>query len=170
MVNIGATATDNVGVTRVDLRVNGVTAASTNVAPYQFAWDSTTALNGPVAWTAVAFDAAGNSTTSPAIALSVSNAPANDTTPPSLDFIDPVDGAVVTRLTRIKTLATDNSGSTGITQMLYIDGALKITANSDSLEYRWSDRKVAPGVHTILVRATDARGNSTTKQVQVTRK
>ena len=170
MVNIGATATDNVGVTRVDLRVNGVTAASTNVAPYQFAWDSTTALNGPVAWTAVAFDAAGNSTTSPAIALSVSNAPANDTTPPSLDLITPGDGAFVTRLTSIKTLATDNSGSTGIRQMLYIDGTLQVTVNSASLEYRWSTRKVAPGIHTILVRATDAAGNSTTKQVQVTRK
>ena len=161
---VSVNAADNIGVTRVDLRVNGVTVASTNVAPYQFAWDSTTVPDGPVALTAVAYDAAGNSTTSAAIALSVSN-----TIPLTVSIVSPTDGAVVTGSTQITTFATENGGSAGIMQKLYIDGKLKATVKNASLNYAWNAGKIAPGVHTILVTATDAAGHSTTKQVQVAR-
>jgi hypothetical protein len=53
--------------------------------------------------------------------------------------------------------------------MLFIDGTLKSTAVGASLTYNWNSKKAARGTHTIVVTATDAAGNSTTQQVQVTR-
>ncbi len=73
IVPVTVNATDNIGVTKVDLRVNGTTVANDTLAPFQFSWDSTTVANGSVTLTAVAHDAAGNSTVSAGVALNVSN-------------------------------------------------------------------------------------------------
>jgi thermitase len=71
--------------------------------------------------------------------------------------------------TKITTLAADSTASTSVTQDLYIDGVLKVSAQGTSLNYTWNSRRVRSGVHTILVRATDNIGNSTTKQVTVSK-
>lgn len=60
---IRATATDNVAVTRVDFRVDGLLVGSDSSAPFEFAWTPTGAA-GSRLLTAVAFDAANNSGTS----------------------------------------------------------------------------------------------------------
>jgi subtilisin family serine protease len=73
IVPVSVNAADNVGVTRVDLRINGTTLASDTLAPYQFSWDSKTVANGNVTLSAVAYDAAGNSKVSTGVALTVSN-------------------------------------------------------------------------------------------------
>ena len=64
LATLAASATDNVGVTQPTSQTSGT---------YQFAWDSTTVPNGPAILTAVAFDAAGNSTTSAPITVNVLN-------------------------------------------------------------------------------------------------
>jgi hypothetical protein len=59
-----ATATDAVGVTGVEFKLNGVLIAPEDTAsPYTLAWNTTTAANGLHTLTAVAWDAAGNSAT-----------------------------------------------------------------------------------------------------------
>ena len=168
-VNVSVNASDNVGVTRVDLRVNGATVASTNASPYQFSWNSASAPNGMVSLTAVAFDAAGNSATSSAVSLNVQNASSGspaDTTPPTVTITSPT-SATVTGTVTITTSASDNSGAAGITQKLYIDGALKMTTTGASLSYGWNTRKASSGAHSIAVTATDASGNATTAQITV---
>src|SRR5262249_21666393 len=89
-ISVVVNATDNVGVTRVDLRVNGNTVGTGNAAPFQFSWDSTTVADGTATLTAAAYDAAGNSSVSSGVSISVANGtttpPPNvaDTTPPTL--------------------------------------------------------------------------------------
>jgi pectate lyase len=175
IVPVLVNASDNVGVTHVDLHINNVLiATTTGPSPYQLTWDSNAYSNGTLSLTAVAYDAAGNSRVSSAVSVNVANVapppPTGDTTAPSLNVIDPVDGALVTSLVRIATSATDDKGPAGISQSLYIDGALKATVKGGVLSYRWNAKRVNPGVHTILVTAADDAGNSTTKQVQVMRK
>src|SRR5206468_12039384 len=46
-VTINASATDNVGVTRVEWYLDGVLAGSSSTASASFSWDSTTSLDGP---------------------------------------------------------------------------------------------------------------------------
>ena len=59
-VNITATASDNVGVTRVDFLVNGALQCSDTTAPYSCTWRVPGAMNKNHQLQARAFDAAGN--------------------------------------------------------------------------------------------------------------
>jgi hypothetical protein len=60
MVTIQVTASDNVGVTRVDIYVDGSLKASLTSAPYTTKWNARRADNGPHTITARAYDAKGN--------------------------------------------------------------------------------------------------------------
>ncbi|HWC57826.1 MAG TPA: Ig-like domain-containing protein [Candidatus Paceibacterota bacterium] len=71
-----ATASDNVGVTKVEFYKDADTTpfATDTATPYSASFDTTTLANGTHTFTAKASDAAGNSTTSSAISVTVSNA------------------------------------------------------------------------------------------------
>ncbi len=73
LVPVDVAAKDNVGVTRVELRVNGVLNASDSTVPYAFTWDTTTYANGTYTLQAVAYDAAGNHASSTPVTLTVAN-------------------------------------------------------------------------------------------------
>jgi hypothetical protein len=72
-VTVVASATDNVGVTQVQILVDGTALATDTVAPYEAAWDTSTVANGPHTLTSVAWDLAGNATTSAAAGVTVAN-------------------------------------------------------------------------------------------------
>ncbi len=59
-VTVTATATDNVGVVRTALQVDGATRLTAGLAPYQWSLDTTTVSNGTHTLTVLAYDAAGN--------------------------------------------------------------------------------------------------------------
>jgi thermitase len=172
VVAVSVGATDNVAVTRVDLRVNGVVVASDTSAPFSgFSWASAGTANGAASLVAVAYDAAGNSASSTAVSVMVANGGgAADTTAPMVAIQNPLAGSVISGSSvTISAKASDNAGATGLTQSLYIDGALKASATGGSLSYRWNLRKLASGPHTIQVVARDAAGNTATASVAVTR-
>jgi subtilisin family serine protease len=73
-VTIAASASDDVGVARVELRVDGALLATDTAAPYSAAWDTTAVANGSHTLSARALDAAGNAATSAAVTVTVSNA------------------------------------------------------------------------------------------------
>ena len=68
-ITLSASASDNVGVTNVEFYVDSVLKASSNVAPYSAALNSTTLSNGSHALVAKAYDAAGNVGTSSVLRL-----------------------------------------------------------------------------------------------------
>jgi hypothetical protein len=73
-INVTATASDNVGVVGVQFRLDGVNlGAEATTAPYTVSWDTSTATNASHTLTAVARDAAGNSTTTASVVVTVSN-------------------------------------------------------------------------------------------------
>lgn len=57
---ITSNVSDNVGVTKVELWINGALSASSTAAPYSFAWDLTQAYTGTYQLQTKAYDAAGN--------------------------------------------------------------------------------------------------------------
>jgi subtilisin family serine protease len=171
LVSIGVNAADNVGVARVDLKVNGTVVASDVAGPYAFSWDSSSVANGMNNLVAIAYDAAGNVASSSTVAVNVANAaPAivADTTAPVLAIANPTSG-MVSGTVNVTLNASDNSGTAGINMSLYIDGQLKASGAGSSLAYSWNTRKEASGTHTIQAVAKDAAGNTTTTSVQVTR-
>ncbi len=73
-VAINATASDNVGVTQMQILIDGAVAASnTNATALSFNWITTAVANGSHTIVSKAFDAAGNVGTSATITVTVSN-------------------------------------------------------------------------------------------------
>jgi thermitase len=171
LVSVSVNAADNVGVARVDLKINGTVVASDATGPYTFSWDSTGVANGMNNVSAIAYDAAGNVATSSTVQVNVANAapaPVADTTAPVVAIANPTTGAV-SGTVNVTVNATDNNGAAGINMSVYIDGQLKASGAGSSLAYSWNTRKVAAGTHTIQAVAKDAAGNTSTTSVQVTR-
>lgn len=169
LVVVSINSADNVGVARVDLKVNGTLLASDTTAPFGFSWDSTKLPNGMASLTAVAYDAAGNSASSSTVSVNVANAVAADTVAPVVAIANPVNGSKVSGIVAITASASDNAGVTGITQALYIDGAKVASATGGKLSYSWNTRKAAVGTHAVKVVAVDAAGNSGTASVSVSK-
>jgi hypothetical protein len=82
---------------------------------------------------------------------------------------NPVDGATVSGVVSVKASATDNAGSAGISQTLFIDGKQVASAAGGALSFNWNTKKVASGFHTVRVVARDVAGNSSAQQVTVKR-
>ena len=71
---VSASASDNVGVSRVELWVDGSLSSTDSTSPYSFAWNTTTVANGTHSLQTKAYDAAGNAGSSTALSVTVSNA------------------------------------------------------------------------------------------------
>lgn len=170
---VNVAASDNVGVARVELRVNGSLLGTDTAAPFSFSWDTTKVANGMATLQAMAYDAAGNAASSTATAVNVANAPpvvVTDTTPPRVSLTSPGTNTTVKKKGKltISSTASDNSGTSGLKQTLYIDNKLVVTASGSSLSYSWNLNPVSSGAHTITVVATDAAGNSASAGATVT--
>jgi hypothetical protein len=71
MVSIAVNAQDNIGVTKVELLVDGVLAATDNAAPWQFSWNTDPLTDGSRDLVARAYDQAGNVGVSRAVPVTV---------------------------------------------------------------------------------------------------
>ncbi len=73
-VTVSADAADNVGVVGVQFFLDGTKLGTEDTtSPYSIAWDTTTTASGPHTLTALARDAAGNTTMSSALGVTVMN-------------------------------------------------------------------------------------------------
>ena len=163
LVPVNVTATDNVGVTKVELHVNGATVATDTAAPFGFSWNSASVPNGTATLVAYAYDAAGNVAQSAPVSVAVANVSTL-----AVAIVQPTGGSIAAGTVQISTSASDGAGMT-VSQSLYIDGVLKATGSGNSLGYSWNTRKASKGTHTIQVTAKDATGNTSSNAVTVTK-
>src|SRR5207247_6424677 len=89
-------------------------------APYLVSWDTTAASNGSHTLTARARDAAGNTTTSSPVTVTIFNN-GSDCTPPTVAITSPASGSTVAGTITISADASDNVGVIGVE--FRIDGA-----------------------------------------------
>ena len=83
-ITVTASASDNVGVAGVQFTLDGVNLGTEDtVAPYAVTWNTMTASNGPHTLSAVARDAATNTTTAATVTVAV----ANDVSPPVISGV-----------------------------------------------------------------------------------
>ena len=174
-VTVAVSASDNVGVTGVELFVDGSLHATDSLGPYQFTWDSNTVADGDHRLEARAFDASGNEGTSTSVSVAVDNAPdpapvpdpalEPDTTLPNVTLLNPIAGSTVERNIKIEAQASDDVGIALL--QVYLDGELMCGGNESYLKCPWNTRKAAPGTHVITAKASDAAGNSAEVEVTV---
>jgi len=75
-VNVTASASDNVGVVKVDFYIDSVLSSTSTTSPYTFSWNTTTVANGSHTIFSKAYDAANNVGTSATVTVTVSNSTA----------------------------------------------------------------------------------------------
>jgi hypothetical protein len=165
-VNINATASDNIGVTKVEFYIDGRLTAANTTAPYSYPWN-TTGLTGSHTIQAKAYDSVGNIGSSNTISVSVTATNSSDTTPPTITISSPANGIKVQGKVTISSTSSDFSGVSSME--IRIDGKLYASGFSDTLSVSWNTnpKSVGYGAHTITVTAKDINGNTTTKSVTV---
>ena len=149
---VNVATSDNVGVSKVELYINGQLAGTKTTAPYTFTWNTASQSLGTHSLVAYAYDAAGNRGQSILVQVSI-----KDTIAPSVTVKSPPDASRIGSSTTISATATDN---VNVVQMrIYIDGRLYANSNTSSISYRWRSSRTYRGAHTIAVEAFDAAGN-----------
>jgi hypothetical protein len=155
-VTASASATDDVGVVGVQVKLDGVSlGAEMTAAPYAMTWDTKAVANGAHTLTAVARDAAGNVSTAAAVSVTV----ANDLTAPTVALTAPAAGVVAGMVT-VSASATDDVGVVGV--QVKLDGvALGAEMTAAPYAVVWATRTVVNGTYTLTAVARDAAGNAT---------
>ncbi|WP_239031628.1 Ig-like domain-containing protein [Geomonas diazotrophica] len=159
-VAVWVSAVDNVGVSNVELYVNGNLLASGNSAPYAFNWPTASLAPGQYTLTAKAYDAAGNVGTAEEVVYV-----AGDTVVPTVTITGPTNNKQVSGTVAVTASATDNVGVTGFA--LYDNSTLIYAANQGTLNYNWNTASAGNGSHTLVAIASDAAGNAGSASVIV---
>lgn len=163
VVVVNVAASDNVGLARVELYMDGALLASGSLAPYTFSIDSLLKSDGAHSLQAKAYDTAGNMASSSLVNITIDNYP--DTTPPVITSISPSNGTVVKGSVTISAKATDNEVVAGMS--IYINDKLQASSSSGSISTSWNTRKIPVGTYTIRVEARDAAGNIASQTIQL---
>ncbi len=152
-----AEASDNVGVVKVELFVDGFLLSTRTSPPWEYAWN---VLAFPVGSAhsvqAVAYDAAGNIGSSRDVAVTVSK---SDVVAPRVSILAPASDSYVSDQVLISASPTDNIGVAKVE--FYIDGALVSTVMRSPWQYTWNTTSLSIlSTHSILVTAYDGSGNA----------
>ena len=153
-VSVQGSATDDVGVTKLELYVDGAAVTTATSSPFSFTWNSTTVSNGSHSITVKAYDAA-NNIGSDSVTVNVNNI--TDTTPPTVSITAPLAGATVSGTILVQGSAADNAGVTKLE--LDVDGVSVATAASSPYSFSWNSAAKTNGSHTLTVKAYDAANN-----------
>jgi hypothetical protein len=151
-VTVSANASDNVGVVGVQFKVDGTNlGAEDTTSPYSVVWNTTAVNSGAHSITAVARDAAGNTTTSTTVSSSVDNSA------PTVSISSPANGAIVNGVVPVNANAADNTGGSGISKVeLYVDGTINSTDATSPYSFSWNTSALAFGTtHTLTTKAYD---------------
>jgi pseudomonalisin len=155
-VSVTASASDNVGVTKVEFYLDSALKSTSTTSPYSWSFNTTTVANGSHTLQTKAYDAAGNVGSSATISVTVSNS-TGDTTPPTTSITAPANGATISATVSVTASASDNVGVTKVE--FYLDGALKSTSTTSPYSWSFNTTTVANGSHTLQSKAYDAAGN-----------
>jgi hypothetical protein len=157
-VTVSANAADNIGVAGVQFKLDGANLGAEDTAsPYSASWNTLSASNGSHTLTAVARDAAGNTTTSSSVTVTVTN----DTAAPTVSVTSPAGGSSVADTVLVTASASDDIGVVGV--QFKLDGAnLGAEVTAAPYQVSWNTTLGANGSHTVTAVARDAAGNSTT--------
>jgi len=153
-VSISVTATDNVGVTKVEFYVNGVLKSTDTTTPYVYSWDTSALAAGAYTLMVKAYDAAGNVSQSSRTVSVV-----KDLVAPTVALTSPANNATLSGIVIIKANASDNVGVSLVE--FYINGTLQYASNLAPYSYNWDTSRVGNGTYTLIAKAYDNSAYST---------
>lgn len=155
-VSLTASASDNVGVSKVEFYQNNTLIGSSSTAPYSFSWNTAQLANGTYTITAKAYDAAGNQGVSQSATVTVSNV-TSDVTAPSVWLTSPANNSTVSGTVTISGGAVDNVAVTRVE--FYQNGVLMGSDSTAPYSYSWNTSAYPNGGYILTAKAYDAAGN-----------
>jgi len=162
-VEILIAASDNIGVSSVDLYINGENIISLTDSPYTYDWDTENYSEDNQHFISAKInDGDGNFYNVQPIAVTVNNDPStNDNTPPVIAILSPVTGTMVSDSVEVRIYAQDNIGVEQV--FLTIDDTLEVTLTDSPYVYLWNTYEYPnESTHLISAIATDSNNNQTT--------
>ena len=163
-VEILISAFDNIGVTSVDLYINGENIISLTDLPYSYLWNTENYSEDNEHFISAKInDEHGNFFNVQPIAVTVNNDPsANDNIPPVISILSPVTGTTVGDTVYVWMYAQDNIG---IEQVLLTIDTLEFTLSDSPYVYLWGTYEYPnESTHLISAIAFDSSNNQTTAQ------
>ena len=159
-VTLSASASDNVGVSKVEIYIDGGLVVTDTASPYTYAWNAAAAANGSHSLVARAYDSAGNTASSSTVTVTVTGG-VSDTTAPSVSLTSPAAGSTLNGTVTLTATATDNVGVSKVEFLC--DGAVlgTGTASGSTYSYAWNTPSASTGTHSLTARASDGAGNTT---------
>ena len=152
-VTLSATASDDVGVSRVEFVVDGGVIATSTTAPYTVSWNTRGLANGPHTLLARAYDASGKQGSSQQVTVSVDN----DVIAPAVALTSPAEGAVVSGTVTLQASATDDRGVARVD--FYVGTRLLASDTTAPYEAAWSTESDHNGALELSAKAYDTAGN-----------
>jgi len=156
-LTVSVSATDEGGVDRVELYVDGELLSSDTTSPYTFPWDTYGYANSGHELSAVAYDTAGNAGWSNVITVTVANESDDDTQAPVVAITSIQGGALVSGGITVDVSATDEGGVALVE--LYLDGVLLEEDISSPYAFFWDTTAYANGTYALVAVAYDTAGN-----------
>jgi serine protease len=157
-ISVAASASDNIGVTKVEFYLNGTLAATDTSSPYSWSWNTTAVANGSHTLSSKAYDAAGNIGTSSNVTVTVSNSTSTDTTPPVISNVAAVG---VHKNGRFEiTWTTDEASNSEVTFTSGASGTYTDANMVTSHKMTFNGKKGT--TYSFTVTSTDAAGNRAT--------
>jgi hypothetical protein len=151
---VQGTASDNVGVAKIEMYVDGVLSGTAATSPYSFFWNSGTVPNAIHTLKLKAYDAAGNSGSSTVSVTTDNMFVHTAAAAPKVTIKSPTNGSRVAGNTKIAISASTSVGAAPPTQVtLYIDNVAVYTATSGPYNYMWNTDRITAGAHTIVAKA-----------------
>jgi hypothetical protein len=163
-VTVKATISDDKGVAKGEILVDGTLKTSRTAAPYDFALTLTA---GTHTLTVNGYDTTGNKgTATVSVTVDAGQPPApdpSDTEAPKVTITSPANGATVPGTITVRTTVTDNKGVAKVE--LALDGQIIASRTAAPFDF---DAVLPAGQHTLAVTGHDATGNKASASVTVT--
>jgi len=150
-ITIQATATSQLGVSKIEFYVDNTKIGEDTSSPYEISWNTAQVSDGDHTIKAKAYDIVNNS-------REVSIAVKVDNTAPSVSITSPSNNAIVEGIVNIQVNTTDNYGISKVE--FYVDNVKLGEATESPYVYAWNtDNLTYSSTHTIFAKAIDLAGN-----------
>jgi subtilisin family serine protease len=151
-ITVTGTASDNVGVTKVEFYEGSTLMGTDTTSPYAFPWATRNTGNGPHTLTLKAYDAAGNTATAERTITTD-----NDFTAPTVVLTAPADGATLSGTVTLSATASDNRAVTKVE--FYLGTTLLASDSSAPYSFNYNTRLQGNGDKVLTAKAYDAVSN-----------
>jgi len=159
IVSVNVSASDNVGVAKVELYADGVLIGTDTVTPYAFNWDTNVISDGSHFLQTKAYDSAGNIGSSTIITVNVDNVL------PTVSITSPTNGGTVSKRTNVTITASASDNNSVAKVEFYVNSKLQCTDTAPDYSCSWLVPNAPRKAYQIQAKAYDSAGNIGSSQV-----